>query len=204
MSLIGPRVQEIFKVCLQQKEQCPQVFCFLVTCMPGKIAEQLRQPNTAVAPFQSSMKAGISAKDQQALNAYQDKRRRIAQRVVAEREWSRRRLSVEQQKGLVKQAEIKDANDLKATLLVSPDHSWTMPCNCWCVAFHIGVLSMEQKSTLHIPLLENFTYICFETSFECTSCPVTVFTIRMPTYHVTSFYWFTIAGHCQVDAGGSC
>ena len=146
-------------MCLQQKEQCPQVFLFLVKCMPGKIAEQLRQPNTAVAPFQSSMKDGISAKDQQALNAYQDKRGRIAQRVVAEREWSRRKLSVEQQKGLVEQAEIKDANDLKATLLVSPHHNWTMSFNCWCVAFHMGVLSVEHKAThtsalkFHIHLL---------------------------------------------------
>ena len=130
VSVIGPRVQEIFKECLQQKEQCPQVFNFLVNFVPGKIAEQLRQSNTAASPTKSLVNCGISVEDQRALNAYQDKRGCVAQQAVAERQGSWRALHGEQQEGLVKQAEIRDVKDLKALLLVRPPHSCTMSCNC--------------------------------------------------------------------------
>ena len=136
MSVIGPRVQEIFTVCLQQREQWPQVFNFLIKCMPGKVAEQLRQPSRSNTPIHSktSVLAGISVKDQQALCAYQDKRGCVAQRMLAERQKmlaerqhmlaegqaSRNTLSHDMQKALEEQADIRDALDLKAMLLVRP------------------------------------------------------------------------------------
>lgn len=124
--VIGPRVQEIFTVCLEQKEQWPQVFTHLVKTMPGKFAEQLNQQDSPNAParsdtFDPSMK--ISAEDSKALNACQDKRGRVAQQALVEREASRVTLSDIAQHAHDKQAEIRDAADLEAILLVRPHHA---------------------------------------------------------------------------------
>lgn len=120
VSVIGPRVQEIFTVCLQQREQWPQVFNSLMKCMPGRIAEQLKQLNRSNAPIRSTtcILPGISAEDQKALCGYQDKRDRVAQQMLVERQASRKKLPDAVQKALDKQADIRDASDLEAMLLV--------------------------------------------------------------------------------------
>lgn len=115
ISVIGPRVQEIFTVCLQQKEQWPQAFNYLVKHIPGKIA---RHPNRPNAPI--SWPVGVSPAEQTALDACQDKRVRIAQQALAQHQASRGTLPDAVQKDLDKKAKKRDAADLRAMLLVRP------------------------------------------------------------------------------------
>lgn len=122
VSVIGPRVREIFEVSLQQRKQWPQVFKALIKNIPGKIAQQLRQQSMADAPFQSKTLVinRISTEEQKALSACLNKRERVAPQSLAEHQDCRSTLSGARQKALDVQAEVRDASGLRAMLLVRP------------------------------------------------------------------------------------
>ena len=130
VSVIGPRVQEIFTLCLQQRQQWPQVFKFLVMCIPGKIAEQLerlhaeqRAPNRAgTALPMAPVWAGVTKADQRMLAAYQNKRDCAKQQALIKHTACMGLLSDALQRDLKMQADTRDAADFKAILLVRLHH----------------------------------------------------------------------------------
>ena len=159
VSVIGPRVQEIFTLCLQQRQQWPQVFKFLVTCIPGKIAEQLkrlhveqRASNRAgTALPMAPVWAGVNKADKMLLAVYQDKRDCAKQQALVKHTASM--LPDALQRDLKMQADTRDAADFKAILLVRLHHlscKSTVNCQCCkstcCAAYAYQSRSMHSKS----------------------------------------------------------
>ncbi len=147
VSVIGPRVQEIFTVCLQQRQQWPQVFKFLKTHIPGKIAEQLKRlhveqrasNSTGTALPMAPVWAGVNKADQRMLAAYQDKRDCAKQQALVKHTACMGMLPDALQRDLKIQADTRDAADFKAILLVR--------------LHHLNCKSNSQLSVLQVNLL---------------------------------------------------
>ena len=132
VSVVGPRVQEIFTVCLQQRQQWPQVFNFLIKGVPGKVAEQLKSLNAeqhgstraGTALPMAPVWAGVNKADKMLLAAYQNKRHCAKQQALVKHTACMGVLpnNDAQQKAHKMQAEARDAADLKAILLVRLDN----------------------------------------------------------------------------------
>lgn len=130
VSVIGLRVQEIFTVCLQQRQQWPQVFRFLVTHIPGKVAEQLKWPyveqrasnRAGTSLHVSPVWAGVDKADKRVLAAYQDKRDCAKQQALVKHTASMGMLPDALQRAVKMQADTRDAADFKAILLVRLHH----------------------------------------------------------------------------------
>lgn len=146
VSVIGLRVQEIFTVCLQKREQWPQVFNSLMKNVPGKVAEQLKSLNAeqhvssrAERVSNSAMTSwwnGAADQDRKILAAYQHRKDRCKQQVSAKHAATRGMLPNAVQRALEAQADARDAADLKAILLVRFHHSKASPMITLCVARH--------------------------------------------------------------------
>lgn len=136
-SVIGLRVQEIFTVCLQQRQQWPQVSKFFMKHMPAKVAQELTElqsPNTGHAirrcgtpAFLHSSLAGVDQEDHKALSACQARRDAAMQQASAE---FKAGAHGAEQAVLVAQAASRDSADLKAILLVSSLHSFLLNHDC--------------------------------------------------------------------------
>ena len=137
-SVIGLRVQEICTVCLQQRQQWPQVFKFFMKLLPAKVAQELielQSPDTGHAIRRSgtpvllrSSVAGVGQEDQKALSACQAKRDAAMQQGSAE---FRAGAHGAEQAVLVAQAASRDSADLKAILLVSSLQSFLLSHDCF-------------------------------------------------------------------------
>lgn len=134
-SVIGLRVQEIFTVCLQQRQQWPHVFKFFMKHMPAKVAQvlaELQSPDTGHAmrrhgtpALLRSSQARVDQEEHKALSACQAKRDAAMQQAAAEFKAGARGAV------LGAQAASRDSADLKAILLVSSQQSFLLSHNCF-------------------------------------------------------------------------
>ena len=155
MSVIGPRVQDIFTACLQQRQQWPQVFKFLVMHTLGKIAEELKRLHVeqrgliraGIALPMAPVWAGVDKADQRMLATYQNKRDIAKQQALVKHAACMGMLPDALQRDLKMQADSRDAADFKAILLVRLHHFY---CNsngsAVSAASQIAVLLMHTKA----------------------------------------------------------